>query len=351
MKCIGTHLYEDLQPFKVESGESLPGLTLAYQTWGTLNADKTNVILICHALTGHANAEEWFSGLFDKSGILHDSSNFVICINVPGSCYGSSGPISKNPVTNELYRDKFPVFTIRDLVRAQQRLLDHLKINEIKLVIGGSMGGMQALEFVLMDERVKAAAILAAGARHEAWAIGISEAQRQAIYADGKWNNGAYSLEHPPSKGLSAARMMAMVTYRTHPQYNHRFDRETRSDGVLQVASYLNYQGKKLAGRFDPLSYIRLTQSMDTHDVGRGRGGVESALAKCNKPVLVVGIDSDLLYPTEEQKKLAQLFPNGVYREISSPYGHDAFLIEFEALNELLHKFQEEHIHPLKTTS
>lgn len=336
--------FESHERFVTESGETLPGLHLAYHTWGKLDGRKSNVVVICHALTGSSDAEDWFSGLFREDGFLHSEDFFVICINVPGSCYGSVGPQTINPKTGKKWKADFPVFTIRDLVRAQQLVLDHLGIQEIQVAIGGSLGGMQALEFALMDERVRSAAVLAAGARHEAWAIGISEAQRQAIMADANWKNGFYDEKSRPERGLAAARTMAMITYRTPELYNSRFSRETRpDDGRFQVESYLQYQGKKLTRRFDAVSYFRLTQSMDSHDVGRDRGGLENALNGCKKPILVVGIDSDLLYPVKEQKKLAGLLPNGTYHEIASPYGHDAFLIEFEQINNILTEFRRKH--------
>lgn len=338
MKRSGLKNYTFENGFTTESGEHLSVFQLAYQTWGELDESKDNVILICHALTGTADAETWFSGLFSENSPIVKNT-FILCVNVPGSCYGSTGPLSTNPETGKKYRVDFPEITIRDMVEAQKQLLDKLEINGIELVIGGSMGGMQALEFAVSEPRVKRAAIIAAGARHEAWAIGISEAQRNAIYSDANWNNGYYSDNHPPERGLAAARMMAMVTYRTSEQYNDKFSREKRDDNTFQIVSYLNYQGKKLTSRFDAVSYVRLTQAMDSHDVGRDRGGIEKTLAGCNVPVLVIGISSDLLYPVQEQKKLASLLANGCYKEIESPYGHDAFLIEFKDLNNIISDF------------
>ncbi len=332
-------IYSHLLGFVTESGFRFPQLDIAWKSWGRLNEARDNVVVICHALTGNADAQDWFSGLFEENGILNTDEQFIICMNVPGSCYGSTGPQSVNPETGKAYGPDFPVLTIRDIVRAQQLVLDHMKVNSIRLVIGGSMGGMQALEFAVMDNRVKSAAVLAAGVRHEAWAIGISEAQRQAIFADGNWNNGNYLPDAKPVKGLAAARAMAMVTYRAHGQYNRRFGRDQREDGLPQVSSYLQYQGEKLASRFDALSYVRLTQTMDSHDLARGRGELSDVLSRIHIPMLVAGIDSDLLYPSSEQKSLAKLLPRGIYREIKSPYGHDAFLIEFRQLNNLLREF------------
>lgn len=333
-------IYSHLLGFVTESGFRFTQLDVAWKSWGRLNATRDNVVVICHALTGHANAEEWFSGLFTENSILNPEEQFIICMNVPGSCYGSTSPQSVNPETGTPYGSAFPVLTIRDVVRAQQLVLDHMRVKQVQLVIGGSMGGMQALEFAAMDKRVQSAVIIAAGARHEAWAIGISEAQRQAIYADSRWQGGDYAPEEAPVQGLAAARAMAMLTYRAPQQFSARFGREQRDDETFQVESYLRYQGEKLTQRFDPLSYVRLTQMMDTHDAGRGRGGLDKALAAIQIPVLVVGIDSDLLYPTAEQRSLAQKLPNSFYREIRSEYGHDAFLIEFQQLNNLLIEFR-----------
>lgn len=346
MKPIADRTYSHLMGFLTESQFFFPRLDLAYKTWGSLNETRDNVIVICHALTGHADAQEWFAGLFAEGGLLHGNEHFVICINVPGSCYGSTGPQSINPETGEAYGPDFPKLSIRDMVRAQQLVLDGLGINGIEMVIGGSMGGMQALEFTHMDGRIKAAAVIAAGAQHQPWAIGISEAQRQAIYADANWNGGRYSPDNRPVNGLSAARMMAMMTYRAHGQYNQRFGRQRQKETPeqFQVESYLRYQGEKMAARFDPLSYVRLTQAMDTHDIGRNRGGLENALRHIRIPVLVVGIDTDNLYPPQEQEHIGKLLPEGVYRSLHSEYGHDAFLIEFRQLNEILSEFTRTYL-------
>lgn len=328
--------------FITESGIRFQNPEIAYKTWGTLNEKRDNVILICHALTGHAAADEWFTGLFGEGNLCDTDKYFTICINVPGSCYGSLGPFSINPKTGEPYRNSFPLFTIRDIVRFQQQLLNQLSINGIEVVIGGSMGGMQALEFSIMDKRIRSAVLIAMGKAHSPWAIGISHAQRQAIYTDPKWNNGNYEKGDGPKSGLATARMMAMITYRTPKDYWSKFDRNLQGESdEFQVESYLNYQGQKLARRFDAHTYVALTKSMDSHDITRGRGTAEEVLNRVEIPVQLVGIRSDLLYPPTEQKELSQLFPNGRYHEIDSPYGHDAFLIEFEQLNDIIKPFTE----------
>ena len=329
-----THLE---QPFITESGYRFEEPAVAYKSWGKLNSDRDNVILICHALTGHAAADEWFPGIFGEGRICDPSKNFIICINVPGSNYGSVGPWSVNPKTGEPYRSSFPDITIRDMVRFQQMLLNQLGITGIQLVIGGSLGGMQALEFLIMQPNIKSAALIAMGKAHTPWAIGISHAQRTAIYSDSRWNGGLYESDSGPSTGLAAARMMAMITYRTPDDYNKKFGRKLQNEnGQFQIESYLNYQGDKLSKRFDALSYVILTKAMDTHDITRSRGYIDQVLNRIELPVQVIGINSDHLYPTSEQKELAALLPNGRYHEINSSYGHDAFLIEFEQINNIV---------------
>ncbi len=332
------------KPFITESGYRFDSAEVAYKTWGTLNHSRDNAILICHALTGHAAADEWFPGLIGEGRIADPSKNFIICINVPGSCYGSIGPWTINPETDKPFKNSFPSITIRDMVRFQQQLLDQLNVKGIELIIGGSLGGMQALEFIIMDKRIQAAALIAMGKSHTPWAIGISHAQRCAIYCDAKWNNGDYEKDNGPYSGIAAARMMAMITYRTPEDYNRKFGRKLQNeDGQFQVESYLNYQGEKLAKRFDALSYVSLTKSMDSHDVARNRESYEAVLGSVSIPVAVIGIDSDHLYQINEQKELSQLLAQGTYHEITSEYGHDAFLIEFDQLNDILKPFFNEH--------
>lgn len=331
--------------FETESGFKIQNPDVAYKTWGKLSKSRDNVILICHALTGHAAADEWFPGIFGKDRVCDPENKFIICINVPGSPYGSFGPWSIVKDDGKPYLNRFPDITIRDMVQFQQILLDQLDIRGIELVIGGSLGGMQALEFSIMDPRVQSAACIAMGISHSPWAIGISHAQRTAIKNDSKWRDGHYPKNDGPVDGLAAARMMAMITYRAPDDYSKKFGRELQNqNGQFQVESYLNYQGDKLADRFDAHSYIILTEAMDSHDVSRGRGSFEEVLSQVNIPVLVVGIDSDHLYPLPEQKELSKLLPDAELHVIKSDYGHDAFLIEFEQLNNIIKLFAKKRI-------
>ncbi|WP_341458170.1 homoserine O-acetyltransferase MetX [Rhodohalobacter mucosus] len=330
------------KPFITESGHRFKRAEAAYKTWGELNESADNAVVICHALTGHAAADEWFPGLIGPGCAADPEEDFIVCINVPGSCYGSLGPWSVNPESGEPWRGGFPEITIRDMVRFQMQLLDQLGVKGIKRVLGGSLGGMQALEFCILDERVRSAILMAMGKAHTPWAIGISHAQRAAIMGDADWKGGFYDREKGPAGGIAAARMMAMITYRTPEDYNRKFGRKLQNeDGQFQVESYLNYQGQKLAKRFDALSYIILTKAMDTHDVSRNRGSFEEVLGRVKIPVQVIGIDSDHLYPVPEQKELASLLPNGRFSKITSDFGHDAFLIEWEQMNEVIREFKE----------
>lgn len=318
------------------------GVKVAYRTWGKLNAKRNNAVIICHALTGWADADGWWEPLFGPGKTFDPDRDFIICSNVLGSCYGTTGPTSVDPETGCPYGPDFPRIAIRDMVRVQAALLDELGVEKIKLAIGGSMGGMQVLEWGLMyPEKVEAIAAFAASGRHSAWCIGLSEAQRQTIYADPNWRGGYYTLERPPAAGLAAARMMAMCAYRSWASLDGKFGREKREDGRWQIVSYLHHQGEKLVNRFDANSYITLTLAMDTHDVSRGMGDYHAVLASIQQPTLIVAIDSDVLYPPHEQQELANWIPNAELVTLHSPHGHDAFLIDMEELNGMVIDFRD----------
>ncbi len=351
------------RPFALESGAVLPSLEIAYTVRGRLNAEGTNAVLVCHALTGNAHASDahleggetipgWFNGIIGPGLGIDTDRHFVICSNILGSCYGTTGPASVNPATGTPYRMAFPQMTVRDIVRVQKLLIHHLGVRRLATVIGGSLGGMQALEWALLyPEMVDTIVPIATAAAHSPWCIGISETQRLAIINDPAWQNGNYARQ--PERGLAIARAIAMISYRSQGSFTERFHREgiTPGDGhervrvfhdvplSFAVQSYLRYQGQKLAARFDANTYIYLTRAMDLHDVSADRGTMNDVLGSILARVLSIGISSDVLYPPEEQRAIASAIPLGRYAELDSPYGHDAFLIEFDRMNALLRDF------------
>ncbi len=340
-----TRYWQSATDFVLESGQVLSKLEIAYRTWGTLNAAGDNAVLICHALTGSADADDWWPGIIGEGLALDPRRDFIVCSNVIAGCYGSTGPLSVNPDSARRYGGNFPRVSVRDMVAAQNLLIGALKINSLALVIGPSMGGMQVLEWASMyPERVRAIAPIGVSAKHSAWCIGTSEAQRQAIYADENWCDGHYALNARPERGFAVARMMAMLSYRSWQNFESRFGRESDTNGGFTIESYLRYQGEKINTRFDAVSYVRLTEAMDSHDIGRGRGGIDKAMDKILAPALVVSVESDILYPPHEQQWLAEQLPNASYRSLASPHGHDGFLIDTEALSILIKEFREESI-------
>ncbi len=333
-----TRLWRLDAPFALESGIVLPGVQVAYRTWGELAPDGGNAVLVCHALTGSADADVWWGGLFGPDRALDPARDFIICSNVLTGCYGTSGAIQPHPEDGEPWGSRFPVATIRDMVRLQALLLDDLGVGELQLVLGPSLGGMQVLEWAASyPERVRAMAPIGVSGRHSAWCIAISESQRRAIYLDPDWRDGRYPLDRPPRYGLSVARMIAMCSYRSWENFEQRFGRKTQDwDGQFAVSSYLNYQGEKLYRRFDANTYVRLTQAMDSHDLARGRGEYAEVLGAMKMPALIVSVDSDVLYPPREQQELAALLPGARYEVLHTSAGHDGFLIETEALSAML---------------
>lgn len=336
-----TRFVQLAEPLALESGAQLYDVTLAYRTWGKLNAARDNAVLVCHALTGSADADQWWPGLIGPGRALDPAREFIVCSNVLGGCYGSTGPGDINPVTGRRYGGAFPNISVRDIVRAQAELLTQLGVTRLALVIGGSLGGMQTLEWAaLYPERVGAIVAIGCGARQSPWAIAWSAAQRQAIYADPNWKDGSYSPAAPPAAGLAAARAMAMVSYRHWSEFDTRFGRAQHDNGEFEVESWLQHHGDKFVERFDAASYVTLTRAMDTHDLDLGRDRGRSDLSAVQAPALIVGINSDVLYPLVEQQELAALLPNAELAVLDSPCGHDAFLIETERLNQQVAKFR-----------
>jgi len=336
-------------PFRLECGAAIP-LEIAYETYGELAADGGNAILVCHALTGSAHAAGvdehgragWWDGLIGPGRALDTDRYFVICSNVLGGCYGSTGPTSIDPETGEAYGRRFPTVTIRDIVRAQRLLLWKLGVERLRAVVGGSMGGMQVLEWgFLFPGDCDLLIPIATSARHSPWCVAFNAIAREAI---------ALGIEADDAEaGLRLARKVAMMTYRNGDEFAERFDRRRRTvgrftvDGSFAVESYLEHHGRRLVERFDIATYETITRAMDLHDVTHGRGTLEETLGALHQPTLAIGITSDILYPASEQRQLARLIPGGCYREIVSLCGHDAFLIEYDQLNPIIASFLEEH--------
>lgn len=330
--------YKHKKPFKLESGKKISDLQIAYHTYGALNAKKDNVIWVCHALTANSDVFDWWKGLFGDNCLFNPKDHFIVCANVLGSHYGTTNPLSINKATGLPYFLSFPEFTVRDLAAAHKVLADHLNISEIALLIGGSLGGQQAMEWAVADpERIKRLVLIATNAQHSAWGIAFNESQRLAITAD-----RTFYAQSPDGgkKGLKVARSIALLSYRSYGTYGATqlevgLDKTTS----FKASSYQNYQGEKLVNRFNAYSYWYLTKTMDSHNVGRNRNSIAEALKKIKARTLVIGIVNDVLFPLEEQQFLAKNIPGAQFSELNSFYGHDGFLIETEILTKEIGTF------------
>jgi homoserine O-acetyltransferase len=343
-------------PFALAGGQSLAALDIAYETYGTLAPDGRNAILICHALTMDQHVASlhprtgkpgWWTRLVGAGLPIDPARHFIICSNVLGGCAGSTGPGSIDPATGARYGMRFPVITIRDMVNAQAALLDHLGVASLAAVVGGSMGGMQALDWaVAHPDRVRSVIAIAAAARHSAQNIAFHEVGRQAIMADPDWAGGAYAPGKPPAAGLAVARMAAHITYLSEEGLTERFGRRLQNretlgfgfDAEFQVESYLRHQGLAFVERFDANSYLYITRAMDYFDLSAPHDGVLShAFAGTRARFAVVSFTSDWLYPTAESRRIVRaLNAAGAavsFVELESPFGHDAFLLDAPEMN------------------
>ena len=336
MSTTKTFIHE--KPFALEGGVTLSSIEIVYNTYGSLNKEKNNVIWVCHALTANSDVFDWWKGLFGEKDFFNPVEYFIVCANNLGSCYGTTGPLSHNSEFNGALYSYFPNITIRDMVNAHELLRQHLGIQKIHTVIGGSQGGQQAVEWnIQQPELFTNLVLVATNAAHSAWGIAFNESQRLAIKAD-----RTYYSNNPEGgqKGLAAARSIALLSYRNYHTYV-----ETQKENTVEKtddfnsSSYQRYQGEKLVKRFNAYSYVALSKAMDSHNVGRGRDSVEKALAHIKAKTLVIGISSDLLFPLGEQRFLANHIPVASYVAIDSFYGHDGFLIEAEKLTRELKKF------------
>ena len=363
---VETKFFNIDEPFILESGKSLEKITVAYETYGELNNEKNNAILVCHALTGDAHAAGWHKGarkpgwwemVIGPGKVLDSEKYFIICSNVLGGCKGTTGPSSINPETNKEYGLDFPVITIKDMVDVQKILVDSFGINQLYAVVGGSMGGMQVLQWIVTyPEMMKKAIPIATTARSSPQQIAFNEVGRQSIFSDPNWNGGNYyGTGKIPKNGLSVARMIAHITYLSDESMYIKFGRDLQDKEEIsydlsmdfQVESYLHHQGESFVKRFDANSYLYITKAVDLFDLSTNNSVIEGFKdVKCK--LEVISVDSDWLYPTEQSTEIvAALNANDVevtFSEIKSNYGHDAFLLERGQLNYLLSKFLSDNI-------
>ena len=330
-----TFKYEN--EFGLENGKHLPELSLAYTTLGELNSQKDNVVWITHALTANANPSEWWSGLIGEGKFFNPKEHFIICVNVLGSCYGSTGPLSINPDIDNPYYHNFSEITIRDIVNSFDLLRNYLEIENIHTLLGGSLGGQQAVEWAIKQPKlIDNLILIATNAQHSPWGIAFNESQRLAIKSDSTWLSDS---DNAGLNGLKTARSIALLSYRNYETYQRTQADDIETSDNFKAASYQNYQGEKLAERFNAFSYYQLSKTMDSHNVGRGRGSVEQALKQIKAKTLVVAISSDLLFPVSESLTLVAGIVGSEIEVINSLYGHDGFLIETDLLEETFENF------------
>jgi len=329
--------------FQLENDKVLPGLTIVYHSYGKLNEAKDNVVWVCHALTANSDVFDWWQGVVGENCVINPKDHFIICVNIIGSCYGSSGPLTINPENGQPYYSSFPVVTIRDMINAFILVRKNLGIEKIKLLMGGSMGGYQVLEWCLMEpDVIQNSFVITTSAAESAWGIAIHTEKRLAIEADQTWKDRSADAG---KNGIKAARGIGMLTYRNYKIFHQKqTDPDFSKTDNYKASSYILHQGNKLSDRFNAQSYWLLTKSMDSHNIARGRfDTLENALKAIHQPMLVIGIDSDILCPVPEQAFLAEHIPNSTLHIISSDYGHDGFLVEAETISRHLFEWMEKH--------
>ncbi len=359
----GDLVLTDAQPFTLVSGAELPSVKLHYALYGHLNEARDNALLVCHALSGSARVGEWWPQLFGERGVFDLKRDCVLCANILGSCYGSTGPRDLNQATGEIYGADFPLVSVRDWVRTQAALLDHLGIEKLRAVVGGSIGGMQALQWAVeFPERVQHS-IAVGAAPLTAMGLALNHLQRQAIFNDPHWRDGRYADDHAPLAGLAQARAIAMCSYKSEHLFQERYGRQPNRNGEdpqhslldrYDIGGYLDYQGEIFTQRFDAASYVVITKAMDNFDLVSGYDSEQTALRRIKAQVLLVGIASDWLFPPDEVQALGERMREaGVeveYAELQSTHGHDGFLAEADALAALLRKALEPTHSPLHLT-
>ena len=331
------NIYRHNQPFELERGGILPELTIAFSTYGKLNAAHDNVIWVCHALTADSDVASWWPHTVEAGKFLDPTEHFIICANILGSHYGTTGPLHVNPATGRPYYKDFPELTIRDMVRAHRLLADILGIHRIHTLVGSSVGGFQAVEWAVQEpERIGKLVLIATAAKASPWSIAIDETQRMAIEADTTFGE---PRDDAGMAGLAAARALGLLTYRGSLGYNLTQQDKEELPAVHRASTYQQYQGEKLCRRYNAYSYYAILNAFDTHDTGRGRGGVAAALARIEARTAVVGITTDIIFTPAEMRELHGMIAGSTYHEIDSPFGHDGFLVEHGQLNDILYPF------------
>lgn len=332
------HKYKYTEPFSFECGKTLNGVEVTYHTFGNQNKEKSNVVWICHAFSANSDPTDWWEGMVGEGKFFDPKKYFIVCVNMLGSCYGSTGPLSVNPDTGVPYYLDFPVVTVRDMVKTLISVRKELGIEKVFFATGFSMGGQQLLEWMIAEPLLFENVLLGAtNIKHSPWGIAFNESQRLAIMADSTFG------EHSPAagaKGMKAARSIGLISYRNYRAYTRTQseDDDSKIDNY-KAASYQAYQGEKLVKRFNAYSYWYLSKAMDNHNICRNRGKAEDILASIPTRTCVVGIESDYLYPINEQEYLAEHMPNSTFVKIDSDFGHDGFLIEYIQLSEIIRNF------------
>ncbi len=331
--------YKHHGPFPLELGGELPELTIAYHTFGELNADGSNAVWVCHALTANSDVADWWPHTVEEGAFLDPARHFTVCANILGSHYGTTGPLSTDPRTGEPYYGDFPKLTIRDMARAHCLLADALGIKRFRALVGSSVGGFQALEWAAEEsERFERLILIATDAKASPWSIAIDQTQRMAIQAD-----ATFGERRPDAgmAGMAAARAIGLLSYRGPEGYNatQRDPDDLPAEALRRACTYQTHQGEKLCRRYNAYSYVAILDAFDTHDIGRGRGGLQQALDRLTMPAIMIGLTTDIVFTPAETRSLASRLPNCVYKEISSPLGHDGFLTEHRQLNDILVPF------------
>ncbi len=330
-------------PITIETGHTFSQFQVGFHTVGNLNEQKDNVVWVCHAFSANSDVPDWWPGIVGSGRLLDPDHQFIICVNLPGSCYGTTGPLSVNPETNEPYFHTFPLFTIRDVVKIYRLVAKKLGIQNIQLLVGGSLGGQQALEWAIQEaDRIEQLVVIACNAIHSPWGIAFNEAQRMAIASDATWTE---SKAEAGEEGMKAARAVAMLSYRNYHTFQiSQAEPDNSRIEDFKAASYLQYQGEKLTRRFNAFSYMLLSKMMDSHNLGFNRESIEGALKTIAANTLVIGIRSDYLFPVNEQKFIARYIPDAEYVEIDSHYGHDGFLVETEKISICVREFMRKQM-------